>query len=89
VEALSAGLALGRVLVCAPAGFGKTGLLAEWVQGSQNPVAWLGLDADDSDPARFWRYVLAAVDRARAGLAGRARCSARRLRGRLKGWSRR
>src|SRR5215469_16925749 len=70
-EALSDGLAQGLVLVCAPAGFGKTGLLADWVQGRRCPVAWLCLDAGDSDPARFWRYTLAALDRARPGLAGR------------------
>jgi LuxR family maltose regulon positive regulatory protein len=41
------------VLVCAPAGFGKTALLADWARGGGRPVAWLGLDAGDSDPARF------------------------------------
>ncbi len=71
VQALSEGLARGRVLVCAPAGFGKTALLAQWVHGSRYPVAWLCLDAGDSDPARFWRYVAAALDRARPGLAER------------------
>jgi LuxR family transcriptional regulator, maltose regulon positive regulatory protein len=71
VQALSQGLARGRVLVCAPAGFGKTALLAGWARGGGRPVAWLGLDAGDSDPARFWRYVVAALDRARPGLAGR------------------
>jgi LuxR family transcriptional regulator, maltose regulon positive regulatory protein len=71
VEALDEGLARGRVLVCAPAGFGKTALLADWARGGGRPVAWLGLDAGDSDPARFWRYVVAALDRARPGLAGR------------------
>jgi len=71
VEALGEGLARGRVLVCAPAGFGKTALLADWARGVGRPVAWLGLDGGDSDPARFWRYVVAALDRARPGLAGR------------------
>jgi LuxR family transcriptional regulator, maltose regulon positive regulatory protein len=71
LEAVSEGLARGRVLVCAPAGFGKTALLAEWVQGGRCPLAWLCLDAGDSDPARFWRYVMAALDRVRPGLAGR------------------
>ena len=71
VEALGEGLARGRVLVCAPAGFGKTALMADWVRGGGQPVAWLGLDAGDSDPARFWRYAVAALDRARPGLAGR------------------
>ena len=48
------GLAQGLVLVCAPAGYGKTVLLAEWVRSGQRPAAWLSLDAADNDPARFW-----------------------------------
>jgi LuxR family maltose regulon positive regulatory protein len=72
VQALGDGLARGRVLVCAPAGFGKTALLADWAGDVGRPVAWLGLDSGDSDPARFWRYAVAALDRARPGLAGRA-----------------
>ena len=71
VEAVSEGLLRGLVLVCAPAGFGKTALLADWAQAGGRPVAWLGLDAGDSDPARFWRYAVAALDRARPGLAER------------------
>ncbi|HEU5391053.1 MAG TPA: LuxR C-terminal-related transcriptional regulator [Streptosporangiaceae bacterium] len=70
VQALDEGLERGRVLVCAPAGFGKTALLADRARGSERPVAWLGLDGGDSDPARFWRYAVAALDRARPGLAG-------------------
>src|SRR5271169_5435569 len=71
VQALGDGLARGRVLVCAPAGFGKTALLADWARGGGQPVAWLGLDDGDNDPARFWRYVVAALDRAQPGIAGR------------------
>jgi len=71
VQALGEGLARGRVLVCAPAGSGKTALLADWARDGGRPVAWLGLDGGDSDPARFWRYAVAALDRARPGLAGR------------------
>jgi LuxR family maltose regulon positive regulatory protein len=71
VQVLGEGLARGRVLVCAPAGFGKTALLADWARGGGREVAWLGLDGGDSDPARFWRYVVAALDRARPGLASR------------------
>src|SRR6266702_4196513 len=47
-HALGEGLARGRVLVCAPAGFGKTALLADWACGGGRAVAWLGLDAGDS-----------------------------------------
>ena len=71
VQALSQGLARGRVLVCAPAGFGKTSLLADWARSGGRPVAWLGLDAGDNDPARFWRYVVAALDQAQPGIAER------------------
>ena len=76
VHALEEGLARGRVLVCAPAGSGKTALLAGWARSGRRPVAWLGLDGGDSDPVRFWRYVLAALDGARPGLAGRVGAAA-------------
>jgi LuxR family maltose regulon positive regulatory protein len=71
VQALSQELARGRVLVCAPAGFGKTSLLADWARSGGRPVAWLSLDAGDNDPARFWRYVIAALDQAQPGIAER------------------
>jgi LuxR family transcriptional regulator, maltose regulon positive regulatory protein len=59
------------VLVCTPAGFGKTSLLADWARRSQEPVAWLSLDEADNDPTRFWRYVAAALDGAGTGLGER------------------
>jgi LuxR family transcriptional regulator, maltose regulon positive regulatory protein len=65
---LDEGMARALVLVCTPAGFGKTTLLADWAANTDLPVAWLSLDPDDNDPARFWRYVVAALDRARDGL---------------------
>ena len=70
-ERLDAELGRGLVLVCAPAGYGKTVLLANWAQRAQFPVAWLSLDAGDNDPARFWRHAVAALDRVRPGVAGR------------------
>jgi LuxR family transcriptional regulator, maltose regulon positive regulatory protein len=59
------------ILVCAPAGFGKTALLAAWASAGPRPVAWLSLDEGDNDPARFWRHVAAALDRVRPGVSGR------------------
>jgi LuxR family transcriptional regulator, maltose regulon positive regulatory protein len=70
-ERLDEGLARGLVLVCAPAGYGKTVLLADWARRSQYPAGWLSLAAGDNDPARFWRHVVAALDRARPGVGER------------------
>src|SRR5262245_178096 len=69
VAALEGGLAARLVLICAPAGAGKTALLADWARGGGRPVAWLSLDEADNDPARVWRQTVAALDRARPGLA--------------------
>ena len=71
VAALEGGLADRLILVCAPAGAGKTVLLADWARSSRRPVAWLSLDEADNDPARFWRHMVAALDRARPGVAER------------------
>ena len=51
-------------LVSAPAGFGKSTLLAEWRDGAQadgSATAWLSLDAGDNDPVAFWTHVIAAL----------------------------
>ena len=71
LDMLDEALGRGLVLVCAPAGFGKTALLADWIRRGEGSVSWLSLDAGDSDPARFWRHVVAALDRARPGVAER------------------
>jgi len=70
-ERLDDGLAQGLVLVCAPAGYGKTTLLADWVQRGEHTVAWLCLDPVDNDPARFWRHVVAALDGVCPGIGDR------------------
>ena len=48
-------------LIAAPAGFGKTTLVSEWIAGGGRPVAWLSLDEGESDPARFLTYFVAAL----------------------------
>ena len=68
---LDEGLARGLVLVCGPAGYGKTVLLADWAGRGGHLAGWLSLDAGDNDPARFWRHVVAALDRARPGTGER------------------
>ena len=49
------------VLVSAPAGFGKTTLVSEWVAGCERPVAWLSLDEGDNGTARFLTYLISAL----------------------------
>ncbi len=63
IERVNKGLAAGDklTLVSAPAGFGKTTLVSEWVTGTGRPVAWLSLDEGDNDPARFLAYIIAAM----------------------------
>jgi LuxR family maltose regulon positive regulatory protein len=61
LDRLNAGLAGRLTLVSAPAGFGKTTLVAEWVSHLDRPVAWLSLDERDSDPARFLAYFISAL----------------------------
>jgi LuxR family maltose regulon positive regulatory protein len=48
-------------LISAPAGFGKTTLVSEWVAAGRQPVGWLSLDEEESDPARFLTYLIAAL----------------------------
>src|SRR5215510_3101791 len=66
---LAQGIGRGLTVACTPAGFGKTTLLGDWARRSRRPVAWLSLDSADNDPARFWRYVAAALERVRPGAA--------------------
>src|SRR5256714_15219681 len=68
---LSASLQRKLTLASAPAGFGKTTLLAAWVLSlpSGHPhVAWVSLDEGDNDPLRFWEYALTALNNCLPGL---------------------
>ena len=66
IEQLDRGATSKLTLVSAPAGFGKSRLLAEWLAGTsasagENSAAWLALDSGDNDPVTFWSYVVAAL----------------------------
>ena len=64
-ERLRRGAESALTLVSAPAGFGKTTLLAEWLAvaaADERSVAWLSLDQRDNDPALFWTYLVAALN---------------------------
>src|SRR5438552_8678800 len=60
MERLKQGLSQSLILLCAPAGFGKTTLLAEFLAECGVPAVWLSLDAEDNDPRRFLSTLLAA-----------------------------
>src|SRR5919202_1014159 len=60
-ERLRMSLAGKLTLIAAPAGFGKTTLLAAWLADLVQPVAWLSLDGGDNDPSTFLRYLVAAL----------------------------
>jgi LuxR family transcriptional regulator, maltose regulon positive regulatory protein len=79
IEQLNNGLSLDRklTLISAPAGFGKTTLVSEWVTSperfppehiSSNRVAWLSLDEADNDPARFVSYLITALQMIMPGI---------------------
>jgi ATP/maltotriose-dependent transcriptional regulator MalT len=61
IEHLQQGAERALTLVSAPAGFGKTTLLAQWLAQSGMPVAWLSLEEEDNDPVRFLTYLIAAL----------------------------
>src|SRR5215210_3004186 len=61
IERLNEGLHRKLTLISAPAGFGKTTLIGEWVAGCERQAAWLSLDEGDNDPTRFLSYLVAAL----------------------------
>jgi LuxR family maltose regulon positive regulatory protein len=73
-QRLGATTALARLtVVSAPAGFGKTTLLTDWLAAADPAaVGWLSLDDRDNDPTLFWTYVVTAIGRATDGLGGAA-----------------
>jgi len=75
VERLNEGLygqggrfARALTLVSAPAGSGKTTLVTAWLSGLDRPATWVSLDEGDNDPARFFAYLVAALQRVEPGI---------------------
>ena len=69
---IAQGLCGPLTLITAPAGFGKTTLVAACIAGCRMPVAWLSLDKDDNQVERFLNYLVAAVQEADHTIGGEA-----------------
>lgn len=52
------------MIIRAPAGYGKTTLLSQWLIHTEQHIAWVSIDPADNDPIRYWSYVLHAVAKA-------------------------
>jgi ATP/maltotriose-dependent transcriptional regulator MalT len=63
-DMLRLGCTLPLTLIVAPAGWGKSTLVAEWLAHDGITAGWVSLDGGDSDPVRFWRYLLLAAGQA-------------------------
>ena len=63
IARLNEGLTGKLTLISAPAGFGKTTLMADWLQQLDRPFTWISLDEGDNDPVRLCSYILAALQR--------------------------
>jgi LuxR family maltose regulon positive regulatory protein len=68
LESLTQSFENRLILLSAPAGFGKTTLLSEWLATHPCPAGWLSLDRGDNDPVRFWTYLIAALRTIQPGL---------------------
>ncbi len=68
IERLNEGLQRKLSLISAPAGFGKTTLVSEWIANCGSQVAWLSLDEGDKDLVCFLSYLIAALQTIKAGI---------------------
>jgi LuxR family maltose regulon positive regulatory protein len=63
-DVLRQGTMLPLTLIVAPAGWGKSTLVADWLARDRVAAGWVSLDSGDDDPKRFWRYLLLAAGHA-------------------------
>ena len=68
IERLNEGADRKLTLVSAAAGFGKTTLVAEWLNRVERPCTWLSLDKGDNDPVQFVTYLIAALQKVGEGM---------------------
>jgi len=58
---LNQGLDRKLILISAPAGYGKTTLISEWIRQNKIPTAWFSIDKNDNDPVEFLSYSISAI----------------------------
>jgi LuxR family maltose regulon positive regulatory protein len=63
LDLLEASAATPVVAICAPAGYGKTVLAAQWAKRDPRPFVWLSIDSHDNDPAVLLTYLAVGLDR--------------------------
>lgn len=68
IDVLNQGAERRLTLISAPPGSGKSTLISSWAMRTSYDVAWLRMDAGDNDPVRFWRYMLAALQKLQPGI---------------------
>ncbi|MFD0716544.1 LuxR C-terminal-related transcriptional regulator [Paenibacillus sp. GCM10027626] len=76
IAQMNEGLQRKATFITAPAGYGKTTLVAAWARLLPVPVAWLSLDAKDNDAVRFWHYVSKGIEQALGGIFSSSESSA-------------
>ena len=73
IDQLNGGLSAGRrlTLISDSAGFGKSTLVSEWIANCGRPAAWLSLDENDNDAARFLIYIISTLQTVSPNLGGK------------------
>lgn len=60
-EKLNNGLSRKLILISAPAGYGKTTVVSDWIEQNKIPTAWFSIDKADNDPVEFLNYIIAGI----------------------------
>ncbi len=68
LDRLDEGMQRKLILISAPAGFGKTTLVSNWIRQKAIPAAWISVDESDNDPARFLAYLIASLQTVQADI---------------------
>lgn len=68
IKRLSSGLSRKLTVISAPAGYGKTTLLCQWIGQINRPAAWYSIDKTDNDKVHFFTYLISAIQKIHPGV---------------------